>query len=391
MDDNGEVDHHVAHVVLNQNLHARESLYRSRSPRTRLLLGPRYALLRREFWGQGGSERDIPPIAGKLLVTLGGADPDAVNLKVVAALDDLRVARLEAAIVTGVAGPHGAALFEAAAACRTPTRLYSNVTDMSALMSWADLAVAAGGSTTWERALLGLPSIILVLADNQRELAQSAQDAGIGWNLGWHEQLTPAIIRDAIGRLVHSATDRAAMARQSRSLVDGQGAKRVAQVMSNRMIHLRPARPDDARLLWEWANDSSVRGSSFNPEPIPLEAHLEWFTRRLATPTCRIFIAETHPATPVGQVRFEVGAAGEATISISIGAQFRGTGLASPLIERGVEVVFAESWAAVVHAYIKPDNTASIRAFERAGFCFVDKVLQRGCDAVHLVTRRADR
>src|SRR5262249_50630857 len=86
VDDYGHADHYCADGVLNQNLHAREGLYGHREPGVRLLLGVRYALLRREFTRWRGWERSIPAEAGKLLVTLGGSDPENVTDKAVRAL-----------------------------------------------------------------------------------------------------------------------------------------------------------------------------------------------------------------------------------------------------------------------------------------------------------------
>ncbi len=83
IDDNGHAAHYSADLVLNQNLHANEELYRSRELSTRLLLGPRFALLRREFTAWRGWRRVVPVVARKVLVTMGGSDPDNFTRKAV--------------------------------------------------------------------------------------------------------------------------------------------------------------------------------------------------------------------------------------------------------------------------------------------------------------------
>ncbi|NYT10684.1 MAG: UDP-2,4-diacetamido-2,4,6-trideoxy-beta-L-altropyranose hydrolase, partial [Methanosarcinales archaeon] len=104
IDDNGHVCHYYADIVLNQNLHANEDLYRNREPYTKLLLGTQYVLLRREFWPWRSWKRDIPEVARKLLVTLGGSDPDNVTLKVIQVLQQIE--QLETVVVIGGSNLH---------------------------------------------------------------------------------------------------------------------------------------------------------------------------------------------------------------------------------------------------------------------------------------------
>ena len=133
----------------------------------------------------------------------------------------------------------------------------------------------------------------------------------------------------------------------------------------------RPAQPSDVQLYFDWANDPVTRQQSFNTEPIPWENHSVWFSFKLADLTARLLVFETQQGEPVGQIRFE-RRADEVVIGISLDAAIRGRGLAPVMI-----------WAAVayyqtqfpgdnlpIHAYIRPDNRASIRSFEKAGFSF---------------------
>lgn len=138
------------------------------------------------------------------------------------------------------------------------------------------------------------------------------------------------------------------------------------------MLTHRPARPADSQLYFDWANDSDTRRQSFNSNPISLETHAVWFARKLADPSALMLVFENEAGEAVGQVRFEripvADLSDEIIIGVSVDAKQRGRGLASQLIERG-GAVCREQWGAVaIHAYIKPDNQASVRAFERAGF-----------------------
>ncbi len=131
----------------------------------------------------------------------------------------------------------------------------------------------------------------------------------------------------------------------------------------------RLAQPDDVRLYFDWTNDPDTRRQSFSSASIPFDTHAAWFSRKLADPDALMLVFENKTGQPVGQVRFE-RSPNEIVIGISVDAAHRGKGLASQLIELGC-VACRERWGSVVvHAYIKPENRASARAFERAGFAF---------------------
>src|ERR1700756_1431372 len=104
VDDLARARRYSADVVMNHNAHASEELYPNREPWTRLLLGPRFVLLRREFGAWGGWKRKIPAVARKVLVTLGGSDSDNVTARVVEAItcED----ELEGIVVVGGSNPH---------------------------------------------------------------------------------------------------------------------------------------------------------------------------------------------------------------------------------------------------------------------------------------------
>lgn len=133
------------------------------------------------------------------------------------------------------------------------------------------------------------------------------------------------------------------------------------------MLRHRLATPDDVRLYFDWANDPETRQQSFQTEPIPFATHQAWFSRKLADLNTLLLVFESD-GQPVGQVRIERSPV-ENVIGISLDKAFRGKGLASELISRAATIFFAQyPNDATIYAYIKSDNRASARAFERAGF-----------------------
>ena len=231
-DDFGHAKHYCADFVLNQNLGADENLYRSREPQTRLLLGTRFVQLRNEFSKWRDWRRTIPPRAKKILVTLGGSDSENVTLKVVRAIQQIPDLKCETTIVIGGGNPHGEEL-KSAAQNSPAIRILQNAGNMPELMAEADLAIAAGGTTAWELAFMGLPALMIVLADNQRSNAEQLQLSGVARNLGWHENLTPEKIAEEIARLAGDFSARAEMSKRGRELVDGLGSNRVMSCLQN--------------------------------------------------------------------------------------------------------------------------------------------------------------
>ena len=230
IDDMARLDHYYADVVLNQNINA-ERLHYSCEPYTRLLLGTRYVLLRSEFLAWRNWQREIPKLARKVLVTLGGGDSDNQTLKVIRALQQLDVDGLEAVVVIGASNPHFRALQSAASNSQSAIRLVQNVTDMSELMAWADVAVSAGGSTCWEMAFMGLPSLILITAENQRAVAAGLHERGAALSLGWWEEVREQEIAELLGMLMENDTKRTEMIQIGRQLVDGRGLERILAAM----------------------------------------------------------------------------------------------------------------------------------------------------------------
>ena len=232
IDDMAHLNHYYADIVLNQNLHAKDLRY-SCEPYTRLLLGTKYVLLRREFLKWRDWKREIPKVAKKVLVTLGGTDPDNVTLKVIQALQQVDLDNLEAVVIVGGANPHLKELRCAAQDSRIPVRLETNVANMPEWMAWADMAVSAGGSTCWELAFMGVPSLLLVLAENQYPIAEELDHARAAVNLGWYTDLSSAEIVQALTQLLLEEKQRAGMVERAQKLVDGNGVFNTLKELNN--------------------------------------------------------------------------------------------------------------------------------------------------------------
>jgi UDP-2,4-diacetamido-2,4,6-trideoxy-beta-L-altropyranose hydrolase len=380
IDDNGHVGHYSADLVLNQNAHAREAFYPSRDASTRLLLGPRFVMLRREFTEWRGWKQKIPAVAHRFLVTMGGSDPDNVTERVLRAI--LGEPSLNATVVAGGSNPHLPKLRELVAGARRDVQLIENVTNMPELMASSDVAISGAGTTSLEMCFLGLPALLIVLAQNQRFAAEELNRRGVAINLGEGAEIQRSTLSAYLTRLVNSPDTRKAMSERGRELVDGRGAERVVRALHTNTLQIRRATAADCRLLWELANDPAVRTSAFSPASIPWEDHVAWFESKMQTPTCHLLIAEAGGAV-AGQVRVDERSNGQGEIDISVASEFRGEGLGSRLIGLALRQLFASTALARIHAYILPENTGSQRAFEKAGFQRAGEGQFKGHRALH--------
>ncbi len=350
VDDLADSDLSAADLILNHNPYADAVMY----PSLTALTGARYTLLRREFQ----HARSAHVFAHRILLTMGGADPDNQTLAIMQRLQNLRTARLNIQIIVGAANPHLASLQQALPALchHHDATLHCNPSDLPQLMATCDLAITAAGSTCWELASLGVPMLFVVTAANQQGVAKFLLE----------QQAALPFDETALQQLLTDETARSKLAATSQKLIDGRGADRVAIRIACFPLSLRRATLADAKTLHAWANDPQTRQASFQPASIPWETHIAWLERRLADSNCAFFIAEAH-SQPVGTIRFERDSENCGEISLSIAPEARGGGLAAKLIALGIHTVLDEGFCQIARGWVKAENTASLRAFRRAG------------------------
>lgn len=400
LDDNGHAAPYSVDLILNQNFHARPELYAQRDPSTQLLLGPRYAMLRKEFRAWRGWHRDNVAAAKKILITMGGSDPDNATCLVIEALKSITVNReknlnLETTVLVGGSNPHLAEVEKLIASEKSPMRLIVDAPNVGEWMAWADIAISGAGTTVWELCFLGLPSLLLVLAPNQEEVAAAAERMNIAWSLGNLSDLnssitTQKIIAEKISALLNSFDVRMAQSRNGQKLVDGRGAERVVAYLSD--LQLRPTSDSDCELFWEWANDANARAASFRNKAISWEHHAQWFKAKMEDPNAVLYTAmkqtaPNHCGPPMGQVRYQIEG-NRAVLSISLAAAFRGQGWGQKILTLAIGRLFVEREPDFIDAFVKPTNSASLKLFENAGFERMPPAIIEGQQAVHFVLQR---
>lgn len=229
IDDLAHHPHYHADLLLNSNPDAAQLAYKVEN-KTRLLFGSRFCLLRPELHiARNMDKAPITILGRKLLITMGGADPQRLSFLALQTCIQLGP-EWEIKIVLGSANPFRDELQRRAFGL-TNVEILIDVANMGLLMLWADLALAAAGTTTWELAYLGVPTLLIAAADNQIRVAAIAHTTGCAINLGWWAQLTIPRLVSELNFLAENFQQRLIMRTAGQILVDGNGALRVVQAM----------------------------------------------------------------------------------------------------------------------------------------------------------------
>jgi UDP-2,4-diacetamido-2,4,6-trideoxy-beta-L-altropyranose hydrolase len=220
---------HDCDVLLDQNFYAdMQTRYTGKVPsHCQLLLGPRYALLRDEF---RKLREQVKPRTGpvkRILVFFGGVDAGNYTGRTIEALAEMGAKEAHVDVVIGAQHPCRA---EIETNCVAQGFVCHVQTDkMAELMAAADLAIGAGGSASWERCCLGLPALLVALADNQIDIAQALDLNGSCIYIGTFEMVNATAMQHEITDLLGTPDQIERISRSAFSLVDGMGADRVCQ------------------------------------------------------------------------------------------------------------------------------------------------------------------
>ncbi len=223
---------HDCDLLLDQNLYeGMESRYNNLVHEScNKLLGSKYALLRPEFTIARKNLRQRDGVVKRILVFFGGVDPTNETEKALQALASISDRQFEVDVVVGCGNRHKKRIKKICVE-NDAFHYHCQVNNMAELMVAANLAIGAGGSTTWERCSLGLPALVIALAENQVNIAQSADNAGVLKCLGKLSEITSEVLLQQISTTIASEVILNTMSEKALNLVDGCGVLRVADNM----------------------------------------------------------------------------------------------------------------------------------------------------------------
>jgi UDP-2,4-diacetamido-2,4,6-trideoxy-beta-L-altropyranose hydrolase len=225
--------HHDCDLLLDQNLGRTLADYQHLVPKPcKVMVGPTFALLRPEF----SRLRPLSLVRRQsgqiqhLLINVGGLDPRGVTLQILTALKSCELASdLQVTVVVGANPSHLAEISNIAAQFSQPISVRTDVADMAQVMANSDLAIGAAGSSSWERCCLGLPTLLVILAQNQRLVAEQLAKADSALLLGEAADVSTSLPLQL--KTISDGKTSIRLSQNSRLLVDGLGTKRINSLL----------------------------------------------------------------------------------------------------------------------------------------------------------------
>jgi len=367
---------HDCDILLDQNLDRNPEDYNGLVPvGATVATGTTFALLRPQFAHARSAAVSRPRSVARpfrLLITMGLTDPDNATSFILGTL--IKIApEVAVAIVLGSNAPHLGDVRRQAEDLPFEVTVHTDVTDMAELLADTDLAIGAGGSSAWERCCMGVPTLMVVLAENQRRVAEALDVGGAAISLGSLSELAPQSLMQIIHETLGDTEKRESLSKNSARLCDGLGAGRVSLLLDPELardgepVTLRVANKKDGEILLQWQSIAETRRYSRNPESPSRDEHFCWFESKLADPAVLFHMIE-HNAKLAGMIRLDPVEGKSRTLEVSIltAPDKYGLGIGRAALQAVYRLLPNSTFLAEVH----PENTASQMLFEGAGFAF---------------------
>jgi UDP-2,4-diacetamido-2,4,6-trideoxy-beta-L-altropyranose hydrolase len=334
------------------------------------LVGFRYAPLSAGYSRTSLGLREVREPVEHVVVFFGGVDVSDLLIRIVKCLKDRFTDLTRIDVIAG--GSRRALDFLTDLSSESSViRVCQSKLSLLESFQEADIAVGAGGVAALERSAVGLPSLNFVLAENQRHVTESLAKAGALIDMGPADSFSEDFFLQVFTTLASDVSSRSNMSIAGQLLVDGWGARRLAEAVDPSLsdsLRLRRCQRTDLYTLFTWANDRSVRENSLRTGSIDLDGHTRWFSKKISDPTTFMFVLEAK-GLPVGQIRFEVDGT-TALINYSLDPLVRGRGWGRFLVDEGIRVLSQLVPVQTFRAKVLASNLASLRIF--LGLNFVE-------------------
>jgi len=371
---------HICDVLLDQTFGRVPDEYTGLVPDDcRVLVGTEYALLRPQFaeWRQRSLlRRKNANSPARILVSLGMTDPDNITIEVLGciAVNGLQVT---VDVLLGPSAPYINQVRERARDMATMVHVHVGMDDVAPLLAETDLAIGAGGSASWERCCLGVPSLVIAFAENQQRVAKELAATGAIVLADANEEMRVRSITQLLKTLASDPDRTYELSQRAAGICDGRGVNRLHLVLEpictsdGQVVSLRRINEDDAGQLLEWQRHPCARQYARNPRVPGLSEHRAWFCRKMVESENYTAIIECNDYA-VGMLRLDIIDPKETKdpmpstfeVSILVAHNYSNKGIAYSALMYARRL-FPE---VRMNAYIHADNVASQRVFLKAGF-----------------------
>jgi UDP-2,4-diacetamido-2,4,6-trideoxy-beta-L-altropyranose hydrolase/UDP-4-amino-4,6-dideoxy-N-acetyl-beta-L-altrosamine N-acetyltransferase len=359
---------HDCNLLLDQTFGRAGSDYARLVPHNSVVLaGTRYALLRPEFSAlrEHSLRRHTSGALRRILVGMGGIDKMNATGRVLQALHHCTFPQdCRMVVLMGAQAPRLDEVRTQASALPWPCEVKVDAATVAELVADCDLAIGAAGGSAWERCALGVPSLLVVTADNQRDVARALELAGAARLLGDIDSIAIALPRVMAGIGGEALADMSCAAGE---ICDGKGAERVAGVLCNWGVRIRGMREDDLESVLCWRNHPDTRCWMYDSHEISPSEHREWYARAMQDQHRQLLIVE-QAGVPLGFVQFtETGNDGVAVWGFyAVPGAPRGSG--NKLGTAALDHAFGQLGFRKVHGEVIVSNEPSAAFHRKLGF-----------------------
>ncbi len=376
---------HDCDILLNQNPLQNNDAYRNLLPKkTMLLQGLNYALLGKKFLNvtqerikknQTDNNTSITKLfsaknpINNIIIFFGGGDHKNITSSVLELLTNHKNNKFlpkdcTFEVIVGAANPNKKFIEEI---CKQNASFnyHCQVNNMHEFMAKANLFIGAGGTTSWERMFIGLPAIIISIAENQEKSCKYLAEEDVIQYLGRAEEFSELDFLNKLKWVQKNPKWLLEASNKGKRMVDGYGAKRVASYISSLSIQLRKAENKDCKEILKWRNNLINRRYSFNTNIIKFKDHEKWFNNIITSRNNNLLIA-TFSEESLAVIRFDyINSVAEISLYMVPGWHGRNYGL--PLL------IAAETWLkqnkpdiTTIESKVIKDNIASYKVFSYA-------------------------
>lgn len=363
IEDDGEGTY-FADLIINHAPDTQKYRYHTDNKDTDYAIGPNYALLRPSFLKAAKEKHRVKSSINNVLIAFGGSDQFNFTAKLLNWFIENTDVSLH--VIIGAGYEHQHSLNETISIDPSRITLDRNLREdqMVAAMKSADAAVLPASGVLFESIACRLPAISGTYTKNQEAIFNGFLTKGVIINGGDFSNLT-----EAWSYLRNS--DLADLRIKHASLIDGYSGERLrllfTMLTSENKINIRPAKIEDMKLYFYWANDENVRSNAFKQNTIELGRHKLWFGQKLVSKLSKLFVLECSDI-PLGQIRFDKDDDGYWKIDYSVDFRFRGMGFGSVLVKKGVDCLKDFEAEVKIKAEVKSGNASSIRVFRKMEF-----------------------
>jgi len=346
-------------IIINGTIGAEKFPYKKNNDQI-FLLGVDYIPIRKEFW-------DIETVPNQpeinILVIFGGYDSRNLTTSV---LNEL-LNKYPSLIFNVVLGHSSNPDIENIKNKNLNIYHQLNASEMLKLMLNCQIAISAAGQTTYELARVGLKTIGVGVAENQKYIIRGWIETGFFKEEIWYnDENFLSKIKDSFVQFYENEN------KSKSTLCDGQGARRIVkkilkEISKKEDFYFSRASTKDMEKVFELSNRPDVRQNSINENEILWRDHIIWFEKKINDDNYDFYVAYFNDEF-IAQIRFEINN-DRALISISLDEKYRGKGLAPKIISKTSKEVFSNrNKVRQIFAYILPDNISSVKTFKNAGY-----------------------